>query len=760
MNEKHYFLNSHGLIYRKLTALFLSLILVVVLSIYLIGCSGSGSSGSSQGGYSTNSGTPIATLNQVDKPVLDVSSEGQVAWAQMAGHQCSIYTYRDPSASRLGRATPTLVASAPYCTEITTNNAGQIAWIEPAGEDWQVWLYSNGTKEKIVNKQVDCFGLDINGSGQLVWTEADDARQCQIYRYVDGTTTQLTDTDQNLLPRMNDRGETTWQGVSGENLSIYLGNEEGQVAKIAENSLYAFDSSWHGLHWFGGLNSLGSVVWIERVGEVAQIFIYRDGQATQITSAQEDCSSPDINGLDQVVWAGRDGEGSDIFLYDDGAITRITDGDLYASDPRINDRGQIVWEAFDGNDPEIFIYDKGAIVQLTDNEIYDESPRISDAGQVFWVTAELVEDFWRYTNIMTTRPGQEPRAVRSASSRETGSKKEQLPLLPAGEGPSTNFVVPSIGDPEDPDKITFLVFGDTRGANGSWAPWSPNRKSINTKFLDYLKTALVNGTIKPKPQLVFYGGDISTYANDYAFKNLKNDFNEYIINKGFVPLMVMGNHERYVHFPPGGIFIAANQERWRDYFQDRAPANNGPNPPWNYRGLACYFSYGHSFFVICDSYYLPRGKFVDQVDDAHVNWVNSFPALGEYKHKFAFSHAPVFSVMNEKRRKNNEAIWGAMAERNFDIFFGSHEHLYSHRVIPANFGKFYHFPKPMLQVISGCATEDFEDAKVKDKKLWHIGRGMHFVLVEVDGNTVRGTHYAVPGNYSGAPIPYYRFTVP
>lgn len=754
MNEKLYFLNSRGLIKRKLTALFLSLILVVILSIYLIGCS---DSGSSQKVYSTNSGIPIATLNQDDEPVLDVSSQGQVAWAQRTGDMDTIYSYLpDKSVST--------IATNVYCIDIKTNSVGEIAWVEADGNDYNLWLYSNGEKEQITTDEDDNFDLDMNGSGHIVWTTAtDDVSQCQINLYKDGTITQLTRNNLNLFPNINNNGEITWQELNGDNLSIYLRDKNGQVTKIIEKDLWAFDKTIRRSNWYGDLSSSGSVVWQQMEGEAIQIFMYSDGQVTQITNDDEDSRLPDINKLDQIVWEGYDGNDTEIFLYSSGSITQITDNEIYDTKPRINNHGQIVWESFDGNDNEIFIYDNGNVVQLTDNEIYDESPRICDTGQVFWITREPGEEFWYYANIMTTVPGQESRAEAASSNAftrktRTESNPESKPLPPVGTawitaGEEADLVPqiesPAIKSPKDPDKFTFVVFGDTRGWNSSWYAG----EIINKKFLAYFRQVILNDI---KPDLVFYGGDISTYCNlDTWLKVFQKELVGPLQDSGIKVYMTKGNHECYKHSWPGLGATWYGMDRQNIYKRvfNWYP-KNGPDS--NYNNLAYYFTYGNSFFIIFDTYYIYErrtgrsdGHYQETIGQKQADWFANFgnDYFKQFKHKFAFTHAPAFSVEGDPRQKNMEYMWDLMTQRSFDIFFGSHEHLYSRALIPPNFGKYYKFQRELFQIIAGCGSESIDTNVKVDKAAWNVHSNMHFVVVKVNGGTLDVTTYANDTNY-------------
>ena len=780
MNEKYYFLNSHGLLNRKLTALFLSLILVVVLSIYLIGCSGSDSSGSSQGGYSTNSGTPIATLNQDDAPVLDVSSQGRVAWAQETGDNDTIFSYWNQSASLKDKAVPTVVATVDFCLDIATNDAGQIAWAAPDGNDFEIWLYSNGKKEQISNDEDDNSWVDLNGSGHIVWMSVDNESQLNINLYRNGEITRLTESNANVFPTINDNGEISWQVINEDNLSIRLRDNSGQVTKVIEKGEDAFSQSFYKGNWHGALSSSGAVVWQEIKEESLQIFSSSNGQVTQITNADEDSRFSDINSLDQIVWYRYDGSeenDTEIFLYSNGAINQLTNNDIFDKKPRINNSGQVVWEAYDGNDKEIFIYDNGTITQLTDNEINDESPRICNTGQVFWLTREPGEEDWYYAHIMTTLPGQETRAEpESQEAIGRGKKTESSPgnnaLPPAGStrvttGEKVDKISQSespllkprvVPTPADPDNFTFVVFGDTRG---TWTSWIKRSKEVlNYRFLNYMKAELIK--MDPKPDLVFYGGDIATYCYpEMWYPHFVVNFAKPLRDKNIYVYPMKGNHECYKWgFPPIGNMYGKNRQTAYQaiiatYFPWVLP--NGPND--HYNGLAYHFKFGNSFFIVYDTYFITAYR-----DKWHSDWHyernvgkeqnNWFDALGnaycsQFKHRFAFSHAPVFSIEGKKTDTQMYRMWSGLTYRNFDIYFGAHTHLYSRRLIPKSEARHPQYPahRDMYQIVSGRGTESSDGYSV-DKDKYTIRQVMNYVVVKVSGNKVTATAYKVPDNYS------------
>ncbi|MCC7293988.1 MAG: hypothetical protein IT449_18155 [Phycisphaerales bacterium] len=105
---------------------------------------------------------------------------------------------------------------------------------------------------------------------------------------------------------------------------------------------------------------------------------------------------PRINNRGQIVFTSRNpGDGNDdldeIFLYDNGNITQITDNRKGDRWPDINDEGTIVWSSEIGPEGEwdrtfeiMMRTPDGRIRRLTDDASDDYEPRINNLGHVAW----------------------------------------------------------------------------------------------------------------------------------------------------------------------------------------------------------------------------------------------------------------------------------------------------------------------------------------------------------------------------------------
>ena len=96
--------------------------------------------------------------------------------------------------------------------------------------------------------------------------------------------------------------------------------------------------------------------------------------------------APSINDSRQVVFGGWTGATNrDIYLYEDGEVTQLTSGPLVNLGPVINNHGHIAWlrGLWDGN-RDIFFDDGVKITQITDTPQQERSPVLNDSDQLAW----------------------------------------------------------------------------------------------------------------------------------------------------------------------------------------------------------------------------------------------------------------------------------------------------------------------------------------------------------------------------------------
>ncbi len=283
------------------------------------------------------------------------------------------------------------------------------------------------------------------------------------------------------------------------------------------------------------------------------------------------------------------------------------------------------------------------------------------------------------------------------------------------------------------DNLRFVVFADSRGN------WNQGQE-INTAALNFINSQIVN--LNPKPDLVFFLGDMATMAYDAAGKRLLPDWKKLMTDAGFsfaglepgkIPLYVaIGNHELY---DSGGNYLALLQGEYQ-YFFPEMPSNG----PADYNKLAYSMEFGNSFFIVLDTFGFMDGNrnWDNGIDELQYWWFYATALKSQAKHKFVLTHGPAFStegwpVGNPPLR---DKLWQVMKDLQFDMYLCGHEHLYARWRPTGN----------LLQIISGAAGATPDD---KNKSPLIISKypiyafwDYNFTVVDVHGDQVAYQTYA------------------
>jgi hypothetical protein len=285
-----------------------------------------------------------------------------------------------------------------------------------------------------------------------------------------------------------------------------------------------------------------------------------------------------------------------------------------------------------------------------------------------------------------------------------------------------------------PDTFRFVVYADSRGG------YDPGQE-INVDCLNYINNQIVN--LNPKPDVVFFLGDMATVAYDKSLQRLLPRWKELMQNAGFsfggmgpgIPLYVaIGNHELYDF---DGKYQASLQGEYQSFFPEMP--DNGPPA---YSKLAFSVEFGNSLFMVLDTFGFKEGNinWDNGIDEVQYGWFYAKASQSQARHKFVLSHGPAFSaegwpVGNPTTR---DLMWQAMKTFNFDFYLAGHEHIYAR-------GK----PDGSLtQIISGSAGAQ-PDPKSKihaffDGKYPIQGASdYNFTVVDVKGDRVTFQTYAV-----------------
>jgi 3',5'-cyclic AMP phosphodiesterase CpdA len=285
-----------------------------------------------------------------------------------------------------------------------------------------------------------------------------------------------------------------------------------------------------------------------------------------------------------------------------------------------------------------------------------------------------------------------------------------------------------------PETFRFVVYADSRGG------WTQGQE-INTAALNYINGQIVN--LNPKPDLVFFLGDMATVAYDKNLKRLLPDWKTLMTDAGFsfgglepgkIPLYVaIGNHELYDN---NGNYQASLQGEYQYFFPEMP--NNGPAA---YDKLAYSVEFGNSLFIVLDTFGFVDGNknWDNGIDELQYWWFYATALQSQAKHKFVLTHGPAYStegwpVGNPTVR---DMLWQTMKTLNFDVYFAGHEHLYA-RWKPDN---------SLLQIISGSAGATPDDPKLilpisKSKYPIQAAWDYIFTVVDIQGDQVTMQTYA------------------
>jgi hypothetical protein len=293
-----------------------------------------------------------------------------------------------------------------------------------------------------------------------------------------------------------------------------------------------------------------------------------------------------------------------------------------------------------------------------------------------------------------------------------------------------------VGTPQaapGPDTFRFVVYADSRGG------WTPGQE-INTAALNYINSQIVN--LNPKPDLVFFLGDMATMAYDASQKRLLPEWRTLMETDGFsfggpspgkIPLYVsIGNHELYDN---NGNYQASLQGEFQAYFPEMP--SNGPAA---YDKLAYAAEFGNSLFIVLDTFGFKSGNvnWDNGIDELQYWWFYATALQSQAQHKFVLTHGPAYStegwpVGNPTVR---DLLWQTMQALHFDLYLCGHEHLFA-RWQPDG---------SLTQIISGSAgaTPDNKTQHPLVTSNYPIFAAWDYIftVVDVSGNRVTSQTYA------------------
>jgi len=298
-------------------------------------------------------------------------------------------------------------------------NAAELLDTVDTGEDtWEVYQLTN-------NNTWDQFPITRNGG--IVWKGSYNGSGDLEILFWDGKDTTYNISDNGISSEYEpsfDGRNIYWRTFSSNGDGTYTGNIyacDGQLIASYNLGTYnpgsGYPPSWHSL---APTTHNGYVTWAAYDGNDYEIFLWKDGETTQITDNDTHDYEPqvyngqisftgEVNGImdvyfwngasienisnssatyqknqdshlwdGKIVWSGWvSGSGGnkgayEIFYYDGANKTQISSygGGRHSFEPVLFEN-EIAWHWWDGNDWEILFYDGNQITQMTNNEVGD-----------------------------------------------------------------------------------------------------------------------------------------------------------------------------------------------------------------------------------------------------------------------------------------------------------------------------------------------------------------------------------------------------
>ncbi len=234
-------------------------------------------------------------------------------------------------------------------------------------------------------------------------------------------------------------------------------------------------------------------------------------------------------------------------------------------------------------------------------------------------------------------------------------------------------------------KFSFVVIGDNRSGDDTYKK-------------------LVSMIMERKPDFVVNTGDmIKTPGNKQEWAKF------WEMSKPItVPyFLAVGNHDAHPKAP-------RSEKTYKE--QVDLPGNE----------LYYSFTAGNSLFIVLDSFLDDQEK---RITGEQLKWLEGILANSNQKHKFVFLHHPLYTDLGkghhahdslDKYPESRDGLEALFVKYKVDAVFAGHEHYYERRNVDG-----------IIHIITGGGG-----APIYDKE--EYGGFNHFVVVTVDGDTIRG----------------------
>jgi len=728
------------------------------IGILLVGLLGFLGCSDNDGKVSTVTGVDkIASFQSEHKPTFDVNEQGQAVWTVTSNDSTNIYLFSNNN-TKLIRNTASIIE------DLWIEDSGEISWIEPSQNGFVIYTYYDGKTTNVPIEDVPSFmNIQMNANGTVLWTGLGAGDTLQIFKYENGSITQLTHENDNILPQINERGDITWVELVGDDIFIHFLNRDGvQFPRINNNQKIYLPAENELPANFVNMNDNGDLVWAAGLYDTGksndQVFLYKDGITRQITDGDKECSRPRISESGQIVYHAIYENANEINLFGNYDESRLlARANIYLSPPQVNDDGFVVWASLDGNHYNLLARnEEGDVRKLMESEagFFDSDVLLVDRRYALFLDGEWREDEYQYQSLYLVDLDH---FASLADFESTLIMDQESATAKIDEHVEQNEMVSEItasemlepgGSVNSASTWSFAVIGDTRGLGvatiGAADPY--NQAGI------VWAVQAMHSIIQPKPEMVLMNGDMESYMWLFGgayirYENLQS-WDSYFQRLGRSNVYpIKGNHELFYSTlgPPSRqramqeTYRHVIKEKYSHVYNAKSITNNA-----DYKALSYYFTYRDVFFVVFDSNYMAPGAppitggtDISNVTQAQMDWFKQeVVTSGEYKNanfRFAVCHYTLYPSL-ERRKANNTRLLELIAQHKFDAFLGACEHLYTDAFYIKINGVTYHMPV----VTSGSmAKDDFDSAgKVLNERDFNkvITYVPGFLQVVINGN--------------------------
>ena len=678
----------------------------------LLGCS------NNDGNVSTATGThKIASFQSKHKPTFDVNEQGQVVWTLISNDSTNIHLFSNND-TKLIRNTASSIKT------LWINDSGEVSWIESTQSGFVIYTYHDGKTTNVPIEVIPGFlNIQMNSSGTVLWTGSDANDSLQIYKYKNGLIEQMTSENNNLLPQINDGGDITWIELVGEVSYISFLSRDGVLYTRINEQRIDIPNKNGMPSYFVDMNENGDLVWYGRndSSNLNQIFLFKDGNISQITEGIKECVYPQMNDNGDIVYHAFYDNANEIDLFVFGNETQsITRANIYFSPPQINNNGFILWGRLDNDNYSFLLRDDNndivRILMESKQGYFDSGLLLANDRYVCFLDGKRGEDEFEYhslylfdLNTFHSLPDSilEPFQDENHASSETDGLMEPIETISQDRDniesliPTAETIQPRDSS-ESNERWSFAVVADTRGRNAAtWTSGYTNDPVNNPGTI--WAADVINHYLNPKPDIVLYNGDMESWMKKKGWlfhpkdltENLKTWYSLFANTVGTnIIYPIKGNHELFESHlgPPNRSHQMQNEYKSfiSKHFQHVWNAETiGKKEESDYRALAYYFTYKNAFFVVFDSNYTIPGTSwyandISNVDGLQIYWFKSKVVKSDEfkkaKLRFAICHYTLWPSIPKHgvlHKPNNWALMELLVKHNFDAYFGACEHLYT-----------------------------------------------------------------------------------